>query len=78
MAKLQHCGNKLINMQVDSGEDHVMVDRLPLSRRRSPGRRRGLLSLPFFCRIEGKVYAKFPKFQKNLWVFQPFLHSRSV
>ena len=43
----------------------VMVDRLPLSRRRSPGRRRGLLSLPFFCRIEGRVYAKFPKFKKN-------------
>lgn len=33
----------------------VMVDRLPLSRRRSPGRRRGLLSLPFFCRIEGST-----------------------
>ena len=47
----------------------VMVDRLPLFRRRSPGRRRGLLSLPFFCRIEGKVCAKFPKFKKSLWVF---------
>src|SRR6476646_11227250 len=47
----------------------VMVDRLPLSRRRSPGRQRGLLSLTFFCRIEGRVYTKFPKFQKNLWVF---------
>ena len=69
MAKLQHCGNQLINMQGDSGEDHVMVDRLPLSRRRSPGRRRGLLSLPFFCRIEGKVYAKFPKFKKNFGFF---------
>jgi hypothetical protein len=44
----------------------VMVDRLPLSRRRSPGRQRGLLSLPFFCRIEGRVYAKFPKFKKKL------------
>jgi hypothetical protein len=47
----------------------VMVDRLPLSRRRSPGRRRGLLSLPFFCRIEGRVYAKFPKFKKKLLFF---------
>ena len=69
MVKLQHCGNQLINIQGDSGEDHVMVDRLPLSRRRSPGRRRGLLSLPFFCRIEGKVYAKFPKFQKKFGFF---------
>lgn len=47
----------------------VMVDRLPLSRRRSPGRRRGLLSLPFFCRIEGRVYAKFPKFKEKLLFF---------
>ena len=47
----------------------VMGDRLPLSRRRSQGRRRGLLSLPFFCRIEGRVYAKFPKFKKKLLFF---------
>ncbi|CAK9188757.1 unnamed protein product [Sphagnum troendelagicum] len=39
----------------------VMVDRLPLSRRRSPGRRRGLLSLSLFCIIEGRVYAKKPQ-----------------
>lgn len=43
----------------------VMVDRLPLSRRRFSGRRRGLLSLPFFCKIEGRVYIKFPKLQKK-------------
>lgn len=42
----------------------VMVDRLPLSRRRSPGRRRGLLSLLFFCRIEGRV-RKVPKVPKK-------------
>ena len=47
----------------------VMVDRLPLSRRRSPGRRRGLLSLPFFCRIEGRVYLKFPKFKNKNFEF---------
>jgi hypothetical protein len=53
-----------------------MVDCLPLSRRCSSRRRRGLLLLFLFCIIEGRVYAKWVPRVSKLWVFQWFMHHR--